>query len=219
MESKCEIRKLGFMVAMEIEAEPLIRYFSLKKSTVHGFDVYENDDICLIISEVGIINSTLATYILIRDLKCRKIINYGVAGFTNESYRHCSVISVGRVFKRDVDFTALGCEPYRFPDKPPYIQLETDSRLPICDCYTSDEYIGPKSNVPKDVLVDMEAYCVAAVCEKYDIPCLIYKSISDITANENTQEQIDTYLKSAVDAICDYIIDKVLNKAPVCQGE
>ena len=101
MESKCEIRKLGFMVAMEIEAEPLIRHFSLKKSTVHGFDVYE----------VGIINSTLATYILIRDLKCRKIINYGVAGFTNESYRHCSVFSVGRVFKRDVDFTALGCEP------------------------------------------------------------------------------------------------------------
>ena len=65
----------------------------------------------------------------------------------------------------------------------------------------------------------MEGYCVAAVCEKYDIPCLVYKSISDITANENTQEQIDTYLKSAVDAICDYIIDKVLDKAPVCQGE
>jgi adenosylhomocysteine nucleosidase len=201
---------LGMVVAMDIEARPIINHYDLIEEQKQGFSVYTNQKIRLIVSGVGIINSTLATYILIHDLNCTNVINYGVAGFTGDLHQQRSVFTIGKVYKRDVDFTALGYERYHFPDKPKYIKLKTDDRLTTLDCYTSDEYIGPKSVVPKNVLVDMEGYCVANVCKRYEIPCMIYKSISDNTFENDTQGQIDTHLLGAVSAICDFIIYNVM---------
>lgn len=201
---------LGIVVAMEVEAEPVICHYGLQKDNIQGFSYYFNNNVKLIVSGVGIINSTLATYILIHDLECTHVVNYGVAGFSGDLYQQCMVFSVSKIFKRDVDFTALGYEPYHFPDQASYIQLKTDNRLHALDCYTSDEYISPKSLVPKNVLVDMEGYCVANVCERYNIPCQSYKSISDNTTENDTQGQIDTYLDKAIFVICDFIIHNVL---------
>jgi len=60
--------------------------------------------------------------------------------------------------------------------------------------------------------VDMEAYCVAEVCNRYGVICNIYKSISDNTTDADTQGQIDRFLKKAIYEINDYIIEKVLSK-------
>ena len=204
------MRRLGIVVAMDIEADPIIQSHNLLRKEIHGFSFYSAPTFDIIISDVGVINATLATYIMLNDFNCTKVVNYGVAGLTGNLYRQCSIFSISKIYKRDVDFTALGYEPYHFPDKPSFIQLVTDPRLPILDCYTSDEYIGPQSIVPKNVLVDMEGYCVANVCQRYRVPCMIYKSISDITFDNDTQGQIDTYLAGAISAICDFIINDVI---------
>lgn len=204
------MQRLGIVVAMDVEADPIIRSNNLTREEIHGFYFYSAPNFVIIISGVGIINATLATYIMLNDLNCTKVINYGVAGLTGNLYHQRSIFSINKIYKRDVNFTALGYEPYHFPDKPSFIQLVTDTRLPILDCYTSDEYIGPQSLVPKNVLVDMEGYCVANVCERYGIPCMIYKSISDNTCDNDTQGQIDTHLADAISAICDFIIYNVM---------
>jgi len=203
---------LGIVVAMTIEAEPLIEYYKLEKNNIKGFSYYVNHKIKIIISGVGVINSTLATYILLNDLNCTHIINYGVAGFTGDVHHHCEIFTINKVYKRDINFTALGYELYQFPDKPKYIQLQTDNRLPMLDCYTSDEYIGPKSRVPNNVLVDMEGYCVAHICERYQTSCMIYKSISDNTPDHDTQGQIDAHLTNAIEMISNFIIHEVIER-------
>lgn len=204
------MQRLGILVAMDVEAEPIIRNCNLSKEEIHGFYFYSTPNFVIIVSGVGIINATLATYILLTDMNCTSVINYGVAGFTGKLYNQGSIFSISRIFKRDVNFTALGYEPYQFPDKPSYIQLKTDKRLPAMDCYTSDEYIGPKSIVPNHVLVDMEGYCVANVCDRYGVPCMIYKGISDHTSDADTQGQIDTYLSKTIMAMNDFIHVNIL---------
>ena len=175
------MQRLGIVVAMDVEADPIIRSNNLTREEIHGFYFYSAPNFVIII-----------------------------AGLTGNLYHQRSIFSINKIYKRDVNFTALGYEPYHFPDKPSFIQLVTDTRLPILDCYTSDEYIGPQSLVPKNVLVDMEGYCVANVCERYGIPCMIYKSISDNTCDNDTQGQIDTHLADAISAICDFIIYNVM---------
>lgn len=204
------MRRLGIVAAMGIEADPIIRSHDLAKEEIRGFSFYTAPNFVMIVSGVGIINATLATYIMLTELNCTEVVNYGVAGYTGNLYQQRSIFSVGRIYKRDVDFTALGCEPYHFPYKPSFIQLKTDTRLPVLDCYTSDEYIGPKSIVPENVLVDMEGYCVADVCERYGVPCMIYKGVSDRTSDPDTQGQIDTYFSEAIFAISDFIDGNVL---------
>jgi nucleoside phosphorylase len=204
------MRRLGIVVAMDEEADPIIQKYNLSKDEIRGFTVYSGPHFTVILSGVGVMNATLATYILIHELKCGKVINFGVAGFTGTLYEHHTVFSVGKVYKRDVDFTALGYEPYHFPDKPGFIQLETDKRLPVLDCYTSDEFIGPKSAVPDHVLVDMEGYCVADVCQRYGVPCMVYKSISDQTTDDDTREQFDTHLSDAVNTVSDFVDMNIL---------
>lgn len=204
------MQRLGIVVAMDIEAAPIIRDHNLSRDVVHGLNFYSMPDLVIIISGVGIINATLATYILVNELKCANVINYGVAGFTGNLYHQQSVFSISKIYKRDVNFTALGYEPYHFPDKPSFIQLKTDTRLPVLDCYTSDEFIGPQSIVPNNVLVDMEGYCVATVCERYSVPCMIYKSISDYTSDSDTQGQIDARMSDAIMIINDFINVNIL---------
>jgi adenosylhomocysteine nucleosidase len=204
------MHRLGIVVAMDVEATPIIRDHNLSRDEIHGLNFYSAPNFCIIISDVGIINATLATYIMVNELNCTNVINYGVAGLTGNLYHQRSIFSIDKIYKRDVNFTALGYDPYHFPDKPSFIQLKTDTRLPVLDCYTSDEYIGPQSVVPNNVLVDMEGYCVANVCERYNVPCMIYKSISDHTSDNDTQGQIDKHLTDAIMAISDFININIL---------
>ncbi|SEF78553.1 Nucleoside phosphorylase [Caloramator fervidus] len=68
--------------ALYVEAKPLIEKFDLKKNMKENFfEVFENDDIKLIISGYGKINaSSSATYLVSKNLDCNAFLNIGIAG-------------------------------------------------------------------------------------------------------------------------------------------
>ena len=69
----------GIVCAYLKEAKPLIKYFNLKKSN-NKFNIYENENISLIISGQGKLNSAVATTYLLSTRNIQNIINFGIAG-------------------------------------------------------------------------------------------------------------------------------------------
>ena len=69
----------GIVCAYLKEAKPLIKYFDLKK-TNERFAVYENNNISVIISGQGKLNSAIATTYILSRRKISNIINFGIAG-------------------------------------------------------------------------------------------------------------------------------------------
>jgi nucleoside phosphorylase len=148
-------QKIGIVVAMEIEAMPLVEKIPFDIREVFGFTVYQNINIVLLVCGVGKVNASLGTFILIHQLHCTSIINYGIAGYTGKGNSFGSIYSVNKIRNLDLDFTAIGAQPYSYPDRDDYVELVEDKTLPAMECFTTEEYISPKSNVPIGVLVDM----------------------------------------------------------------
>ncbi len=75
------------VVALKSEAQAFVDYFKLKKSKLHHFTLFENVNICLIISQIGVSNARLATQALIDayDITQEDIFyNIGICGASSE---------------------------------------------------------------------------------------------------------------------------------------
>ena len=72
-----------YSIALKAEAKPLIEEFKLKKSSNSLFEIYENSDTKLIITGMGVINSSIATTYLLTKYTISphdNITNIGIAG-------------------------------------------------------------------------------------------------------------------------------------------
>ena len=56
-----KLNQINFVVALSPEAQPLIRYYKLKRDRqITAFELYRNDNIQLIISGIGKYNTAIA---------------------------------------------------------------------------------------------------------------------------------------------------------------
>lgn len=137
---------------------------------------------------VGKINATGTAIQAIYKYKPKKIINFGTAGSLNPNINP-GLYRIKKVIQRDMDCrplgTALGETPY---DAIADIDL-------LCDGLTlgtGDSFVTSPPEVFTD-LVDMEGYAIAKVAALWDIPCEIYKFVSDhadSSAADSWQENI-----------------------------
>ncbi len=75
---------LIWITALHCEAKPVIDFYRLKKSPAHrGFDLYQNDDMCLVVSGIGKTSAAAATAwvaALLPSYTSIAWINLGIAG-------------------------------------------------------------------------------------------------------------------------------------------
>ncbi|MDH5352872.1 MAG: hypothetical protein OEY09_00405 [Gammaproteobacteria bacterium] len=75
---------LIWIAALHCEAKPVIDFYRLKKSPAHrGFDLYQNDDMCLVVSGIGKTSAAAATaWVAALQSTCASTawINLGIAG-------------------------------------------------------------------------------------------------------------------------------------------
>ncbi len=204
-------KKIGMVLAMKEEAQPIIEGLKLEqvKSIRGAYKVFTAKNVVLVLAGIGIVNATMATQYLITEQNCDFILNFGTCGATGKLFNACDIVSVKRVFKRDVDLTIAGYNKYEIPGNGIEIDLEADENFKSCDCYSSDEFVGVNSIVSTDVIVEMEAYPVAFVCKKYEIPCKIYKVVSDFTETNETNSEHIKNLEKASKTMAEYIIKLV----------
>ena len=128
-----------------------------------------------IITGVGKINATYTlTHALSKVLGIQCVINYGSAGgFPQLQGKLCEV---DYFVQRDMDCTALGCDPYVTIGET-QSQIKTyNTTTPLYGCGTGDSFSEPTDDYP---LVDMEGYALAKVCKNFNIPFYSYKYVSD----------------------------------------
>ena len=79
----------AIVVAFYKEIEPIIKHYKLKKRDA-PFELFENEEIVVIISGIGKINSAIATTYILNNYDIDFIINFGIAG--------SSYFKVGEIF-------------------------------------------------------------------------------------------------------------------------
>jgi len=151
-----------FVTAIFSEAKALIEYFNLQKVEKKPFLIYKNDNIVLIVSGMGKINSAIATFYISQKYRIEKIINIGICG-TNDTKKEIGSL---HAIKSIID-------------------VSSSKKLVISDkgetLYTFDKIIKDKKGLKENILIDMESYgfymAASKFVKKEDIK--IYKIISD----------------------------------------
>ena len=143
----------------------------------------ESSKIDLLYTGVGKINAAISiTKYLSKRTIPEYVINYGTAG--SKTIEVGKIVDCTKFIQRDMDATGLGFKKYETPfdtKSPKIIDFSFFEKNPInlyLTCATGDSFIHSEYSHVGDV-VDMEAYALAKVCFKYDIPFISFKFISD----------------------------------------
>ncbi|MDJ1484009.1 hypothetical protein QNI16_26165 [Cytophagaceae bacterium YF14B1] len=156
--------------------------FALDSEAAEVFDGYTK-----VITGIGKVNATYELTKAIQKNRPELIINLGSAG--SSQFQKGEVICCTHFVQRDMDVRGLGFQKYETPfsDLPPILAygLEMEG-LEKGICGTGDNF--EMGHLATDYnVVDMEAYALAMVAQKENIPFLCLKYISD-GANENAAD-------------------------------
>lgn len=158
---------------MTSKADPLI-IFALEMESLGLFDGHR-----LVHTGVGKVQATHALTKTIIEEKPQHVINLGSAG--SAVHKAGSVVCCTGFVQRDMDVTPLGIDSFvtPFSDHPAVLKYgNAVADMPECICGSGDNFDTSHSQGVYDV-VDMEAFALAWICHKENIPFTCIKYISD----------------------------------------
>ena len=150
---------------------------------------------------IGKINAAHALVKSITNNRPDIVINLGTAG--SPLFKTGTITNPTKFIQRDMNVTALGFVPYQTPfsDDPVIIEHgERVKHLPTGICGTGDSFdITSKTQIDYTI-IDMEAYALALICQRENLPFLCLKYISD-GADENANMDWNETLSQAATAL------------------
>lgn len=148
--------------------------FALQSEAADVFADYRH-----VICGIGKVNASYALLKAIQEKRPSLIVNLGSAG--SATYKKGEVVCCTKFVQRDMDVRALGHQLYETPWSgiPPVMEYGLAMEgLPEAACGTGDHFETAHATDMYQV-VDMEAYALALVAKKENIPFLSLKYISD----------------------------------------
>jgi adenosylhomocysteine nucleosidase len=174
--------------------EPLLVFAMPEESRdiFGGYDVLH--------TQIGKVNAAYALARRIGERRPELVVNLGTAG----SRRHAGgqVINPAKFVQRDMDVSALGFEKFQTPfsDDPKILEYGRHfAHLLGGVCGTGDSFDVSEAANGFDV-VDMEAYALALICQREDIPFICLKYVSD-GADDGADQDWNTALARAAEAL------------------
>jgi len=152
---------------------PLI-VFAMKEESRDAFSDYS-----VLHTGIGKVNASYALSKKIQDERPSIVINMGTAG--SRKHDSGSIINCTRFIQRDMDVSVLGFEKWQTPFSEDPVIIEYGhavNDLTQGVCGTGDSFDASEVAAQFDV-VDMEAYALALICQRENIPFLCLKYISD----------------------------------------
>ncbi|EFM29301.1 5'-methylthioadenosine/S-adenosylhomocysteine nucleosidase [Streptococcus gallolyticus subsp. gallolyticus] len=224
------MKKIGMVVAVEIQSVMRKYADKLKREDVRGFKVYSVtfDDKILYITQSGAgeIRAAACTQLLISFFDVDLIVNYGVVGALTEELKVTNICLVEKVVHYDMDTSAADhCEVGRYleyqdiylPTTTKYVQLVKNHHpfiRPVI-CASGDKFIADETKKRalnhdfKADICDMESAAIVLICDQNNIPNLILKTVSDsITGGA---AEFRSSIEKAAD-ICLEILDDILKE-------
>jgi adenosylhomocysteine nucleosidase len=173
--------------------------FALASEAADIFEGYNT-----VITGIGKVNAAYELMKAIQQKKPSIIVNLGSAG--SNSFKKGSVICCNKFVQRDMDVRGLGYAQFETPLSGLAPVLEYGLSLDEVEtgvCGTGDTFeMGHASTIYS--LVDMEAYALAMIAMKENIPFLCLKYISD-GADGNAAEDWTVQVHKAAEAYGDVL--------------
>lgn len=190
----------------------------------------KNENIVLVESGVGKVNTARVTQILIDNFKIKGIINVGSAGSCNDELEIGDIVIGKKIVQHDFDITAFGHEKGFISNLGQFVESDEllinkmeetikkiknkDFGIKIGTIASGDifctepkmkEKIKTKFNAD---CIEMEGAAISQVCKLDNIPFLIVRSISD-KPNGKNEITFDKFLEKASKR-CAYILNEFL---------
>ena len=211
-------KRVGMMVAVEIDSL-LAKYGQAKeKHRCFGFDVYEYEadgaEIFAIHSGAGEIAAAAATQLLISEFGVSVVVNFGVVGGLTEEMGLAKTVIVEKVVHYDFDTSAFGGwvkGQYEGYDSP-YIPLDGELIEKACRiepslkrviCASGDKFVAggeAKRALAEEFgadICEMELAAIVLTCDRCGVPCVAIKTVSD--GVEGGAEDFEAYVRSSGD--------------------
>ena len=213
---------IGIIGAMTEEIEAILKEVSnieeikMKVRTFYKGQIY-NKDVVIVLAGIGKANAAITTSLLIENFNVTSIINIGVAGGQN-GVKHKDVVISKEVLYHDFDVAAFGkyvrgqvpgLEPLFYADevllkKTKLILKELDFDYKIGKIASGDQFVYSKDTVAEvnemysDIYaIEMEAGAIAQTATVYNVPFMVYRSISDIIGEDIQDENFGEFLQEA----------------------
>ena len=173
--------------------------FALQAEAAHFFNTHRK-----LITGIGKANAAYQLTKTIHSQKPSLIVNLGSAG--SNSFQKGEVVCCTQFIQRDMDVRGLGYQRYETPLSgiPPILNYGLEKeQLPQGICGTGDSF---ETNHATDAynVVDMEAYALALIAQKENIPFLCLKYISD-GADETAADDWTVQVHKAAETFADIL--------------
>ncbi|MCD8563047.1 MAG: nucleosidase [Alphaproteobacteria bacterium] len=172
--------------------KPLL-VFAMKEESQDVFPDYD-----VLHTGIGKIN---AAYGLMKHIaahgKPSLVINMGTAG--SRKHKGGTIVNCTGFTQRDMDVTPLGIPLYQTPFSDDPVEIVYGQRiesLPEGVCGTGDNFDTTEQAETFDV-VEMEAYALALICKREQIPFLCLKYVSDGADDDGAKSWSDSLHKTA----------------------
>ncbi len=163
--------------------------FAMKEESQDIFTGYD-----VLHAGIGKVNAAYALTTRLAHSTPGIVINMGTAG--SRRHQGGAIINCTSFIQRDMDVTPLGFAKWQTPFSTDPVTITHGlavNGLPQGLCGTGDSFDTSEAAAHFDV-VDMEAYALALICQRRNIPFLCLKYISD-GANDDAHRDFSTALR------------------------
>ncbi len=213
---------IGIIGAMNEELEAIIKdlkeleEIKLKVRTFYKGKI-NGKEVVIVLAGIGKVNAAITTSLLIENFDITAIINIGVAGGQN-GVKHKDVVISSEVLYHDVDVVSIGkyvrgqmpgSDALFYADKEllnktKQILNKLHFDYKIGKIASGDQFVYSKEKLKEvnelynDIYaVEMEAAAIAHTATLYNVPFIIYRSISDLIDNQNQDNDFYEFLIDA----------------------
>lgn len=199
---------------------------------------YKNATLYVAYSKIGKVHSAMTATTMIAHFGCEAIIFGGVAGALNKDLKIGDILIATKLCQHDVDISAFGHPLGFIPESKLFI--ESSKILNGIASLVAQEYGAQSAGTKDGILlkegviasgdefvhnaekkqwlidtfgadaVEMEGASVAVVCDSFDVPFCVFRSISD-SADGSADVSFDEFLYSSA-KICAEFVKKMLDK-------
>lgn len=193
-------KRFGIIVAIEIDAIHELYKDIIKLESPKGFELFKvenkNFEVYILKAGMGECAASAGVQYLISACNVEMIINFGVVGGLTNDMKKQKVCLVERVvhYKYDChEFMDLvvgqvdGHDSIFLKTSEELIKnaLVVNKDLPLVTCCSGDKFVGSKEekeylhNSFEGDICDMESSGIVLTCEANEVPCILFKAVSD----------------------------------------
>ncbi len=229
---------IAIIGAMQPEVDEILKLCqNVEEKTIHGIRFYtalcSSTEVVIALSGVAKVAAAMTTTCLLENFNVTGIINIGTAGGLLKDQEVLDVVVSTEVAHHDIDITPFGIKRefggrFSYKADPTFVEVianlvqTQDVRVWIGPMVSGDQFICRPQQVseilehfPTANCVEMEAASIAQVCEHYQVPFVVIRSLSDIAVRDDNHLSFEEYLSVAAKRSATWVV-KAIDAIAAC---